>query len=134
MPNSALPPNLREKLHWDWPWPFSKIPRGWTAFKWGRPRLLMGRIAATDFVVASPWMAPKPITSPGTWQVSRYPDAPWWAFPLNWYVAFSGRRAADGKFRHWRIGTRWDDVDSYCTILTIATRRFTGGNDQDTST
>ena len=137
MPNSALPPNLRGRLHTDWPFPFSKIPRGWTAFRWGRPRLVLGRIAATDFVGASPWMAPKPITSPRTWQVSYYQEAPWWAkiSGLTLYIAWSGKRKTDGKFRHFRIGTRWDDSDGgYCTIFSIATRRYTGDNSQDTST
>lgn len=150
MPHSALPPSLQiidaagkvvgSKPHSDWPWPLRLIPRGWTAFKWGPPRFRLGRINhGPDMkrVQVSPteamW-APKPITSPGTWQFSTFPGAPWWALPFRWYLAFSGRRAADGKFRHWRIGTRWDDVDDYVTILAIATRRFTGGDEQDTST
>lgn len=80
--------------------------------------------------------APKPIGESHSWQVSWYPDAPWWAklTGLAFYVAFSTRRGADGKFRHFRVGTRWDDVDDYATVFAFATRRFTGGNEQDTST
>ncbi len=28
----CLPDNLKGKKHEDWPWPFSLIPRDWTAF------------------------------------------------------------------------------------------------------
>jgi hypothetical protein len=146
MPDSALPPHLRGKMHWDWPTiaiplprgkrlvllDLKKIPRGWTAFDWGAPRLLLGNVPKTDRVYG----APKPITSPGTWQLSYYPYAPWWAkvSGLAFYAAASGKRGADGKFRHVRAGTRWDDVDDYATIFAVATRKFTGGDDQDTST
>jgi hypothetical protein len=132
MPDSALPPNLRGKRHTDWVWPFSLVPRGWTAFNWGPPRMLLGNVQAADMVHG----APKPITSPRTWQVSYYRYAPWWAklTGLAFYAAFSGARKADGMFRHYRGGTRWDDVDDYGTILAFATRRFTGRDDQDTST
>ena len=33
MPKSALPDHLKDKLHNDWIWPFSYIPRSWTAYK-----------------------------------------------------------------------------------------------------
>jgi hypothetical protein len=32
MPKCALPSHLREKLHNDWPWPLSKLPRSINAF------------------------------------------------------------------------------------------------------
>lgn len=121
-----------DKKHNDWPWPFSLIPRRWTAFKWGVPLLVKGKnISPRDlvFVPDARAIAPKPITSPGSWQLSRFPDGPRWA----WYFAWSGRRKADGRFRHFRIGARWDDVDGYVQFPSVATRRFTGGNEQDTS-
>lgn len=34
MPKSALPKHLQNRLHEDFPWPFSFIPRAWTAFDW----------------------------------------------------------------------------------------------------
>lgn len=136
MPNSALPPHLRGKLHWDWPWPLSRIPRGWTSFNWGAPKKILGSQKEQRFDGESGRWAPSPIGEAGSWQLSYYPAAPWWAKAtgLAFYFARSGKRSTDGRYRHVRLGTRWDDVDDYATILTVATRKFTGGNEQDTST
>lgn len=133
MPDSALPPNLRGKKHSDWPWPLSRIPRGATAFRWGKPRRILGPESYLEYRAG---FAPKPIDEAGGWQFSYYPGAPWWAkvTGLAFYVAVSGKKGPDGKFRHWRAGTRWDDVDNYATVLSVATRRFTGNDEQDTST
>lgn len=122
MPDSALPDNLKGKNHWDWPWPFKLIPRGWTAFKWGIPEKVFGNqplesVGGKDCI--------KPIGPAGTWQISCYPDGPFWA----WYLAFTLKSG-----RHFRIGARWDDVDSYVEFPSVATRKFTGDPNQDTST
>jgi hypothetical protein len=163
MPDSALPPNLRGKNHWDWPtfftilWRGKKIeiglkwiPRGWTAFKWGPPLLLWGNgnvcglfecgseqgKPGIEFVKA--FCSPKPINQEGSWQISYFPYAPWWAKPFAWYVSFSGKHnPKDGKFSNVRAGARWDDVDDYvnCTFIPLPSRRrYTGAPDQDTST
>lgn len=117
MPRAALPPHLQDAKHWDWPWPFSLIPRRWTAFKWGLPIMVAGTQAKaviddsrTDFQ----W-TPKPIPEPGTWQLSRFPGGPWFA----WYFGFT----LPGG-RHFRIGARWDDVDDYVQFPAFATRRL----------
>lgn len=123
MPDSALPPNLRGKLHWDWPWPFSKIPRGWTAWDWGKPRMVAGNQLRESAD------APAPIGEPGTWQVSRFPDAPWWAKPFAWYVSATLKSG-----RHFRAGARWDDVDDYTQFPTFATRVYPPDGERDTST
>lgn len=128
MPDSALPENLSGKKHWDWPWPFSLIPRGWTAFKWDVPTLVFGNIKARDFVNNGYGvLSPKPITSPGTWQISRFAfeGAPWYA----WYFAFTLKSG-----RHFRVGARWDDVDDYVQFPTIAWRKYQGGDAQNTGT
>jgi hypothetical protein len=122
MPDSALPPSLQGKLHWDWPWPFSKIPRGWTAFKWGKPKLLAGN------QLTERAGAPAPIGEPESWQVSRYPDAPGILKYLPLYAAVT---LPNG--RHFRVGARYDDVDDYVQFPTVASRVYTGPN-QDTST
>lgn len=129
MPSSALPPHMR-KSHGDWPWPLSYIPRGWTAFRWGKPKLLLG-----DQKEARGG-APAPIGEANSWQLSYYHDAPLWAkvTGLAFYAAYSGRRGEDGKFRHYRLGARWDDVDSYVTILSVASRKYDGTDNQNTST
>ena len=108
MPDSALPAGLRGKKHTDWPWPFSGIPRGWTAFKWGSPKQILGNQEDKRLDPETGRWAPKPIGAARSWQVSYYPGAPWWAFSFNWYLAFSGKRGADGKFRHYRLGTRFE--------------------------
>jgi hypothetical protein len=124
MPDSALPPNLRGKDHWDWPWPFKYIPRGWTAFKWGKPKMIWGNqeeVRAGD--------APAPIGEPKSWQVSRFPDAPGPLKYLPLYLAFTLKNG-----RHVRLGARWDDVDDYVQFPTVASRVYKGGDSQDTST
>lgn len=80
--------------------------------------------------------APAPIGEAGSFQVSYYPKAPLWAklTGLAFYAACSGAKGKDGKFRHYRVGTRYDDVDDYATILSVASRKYTGGDEQDTST
>jgi hypothetical protein len=53
---------------------------------------------------------PKPIPSPGHWQLSvarAYPGS-WFYLP---YFAFTTRFGL-----HFRIGTRWDDIDHYFTL------------------
>lgn len=125
MPDSALPEHLRGKRHNDFPWPLKWVPRGWTAFKWGKPRLVSGYVnpwhhAEQDDLVQAfgDGPHPKPITSPGTWQLSRFPGGPWWA----WYFAFTTRGGT-----HFRIGARWDDVDGYVEWPSVAVKRRVGG-------
>lgn len=128
MPNSALPPNLQildaegrvvgSKPHNDYPWGLRWVPRGWTAFKWGKPRICLGRLIKDDIEEAMKVGGPKPITSPGTWQLSRFPDGPWYA----WYFAFTTK----GGW-HFRVGARWDDVDDYVEMPSIAIKRVVDG-------
>jgi hypothetical protein len=132
---------ILDKRHGDWPWPFSLIPRRWTAFDWRKPELVRGNLRPQDYVytwqldVLAPGeykarriFAPKPITGPQTWQISRFPRGPWWA----WYFAWSGERKEDGWFRHFRIGARWDDVDNYVQFPSVAWRRYSGDDSQNT--
>lgn len=130
MPNSALPENLKGKKHWDWPWPFSLIPRGWTAFEWGMPKIVFGNQKTSKVDGAIPTKHPLPIGEERSWQLSKFPLGPWYA----WYFAWSGKRGKDGKFRHFRIGARWDDVDNYVQFPSIAFRKYTGDPLEDTGT
>ena len=86
-----------------------------------------------DGIITKGWAIPKPIGPTGTWQFSYYPGAPWWAWPIAWYWAWSGSVGEDGWYRHWRLGARYDDVDSYCQWPTFATRRFPQEGERDTS-
>lgn len=127
MPNSALPKNLKGKLHWDWPWPFSKIPRAWTAFKWGVPKKIWGNQNETR--KSKEGEGPAPIGEKGSWQVSRFPDSPSALKFLPLYLAFTTKTG-----RHFRVGARWDDVDNYVQFPTIASRVYSGSAVEDTST
>jgi hypothetical protein len=122
MPKDCLPPHLRDTRHWDWWGPFKYIPRGWTAWCWGKPTFLWGNQTREKDGY------PLPIGEPGSYQVSFFPQAPFWAF-WGLYVAFTLKGG-----RHWRFGTRWDDVDLYCVFPTLATRWFPPDGERDTST
>ena len=107
MPKSALPPHLRNRPHEDFPWPFSYIPRAWTAFSWGEPKKICGNQRPYGGVM-------KPIGPRGTWQISRFPDGPWFAL----YAAFTTNGGV-----HYRIGARYDDVDNYVEWPSLARKR-----------
>lgn len=126
MPKSALPNHLKNRRHDDWLWPFSYIPRAWTSFNWGKPKLLIGNIDS--------FTPPKPITDPNTWQLSYYPNAPLWAKFIAWYIAYSfPRNKKTNKFRQFRLGARWDNVDNYINWPTFPTlRQYTGDDSQNT--
>lgn len=150
----TLPKHLQNRLHDDWPWPFKYIPRAWTSFNIGYPVLLNGNglrfpsdfdeivwIGSIPTIYLGIWpngfgksFHPKPITSPGSWQLSVYPKAPWYLSPIAWYFAISFQKKADGKFHQIRFGMRWDNVDNYSNWPTFPTnRRYTGDDSQDTS-
>jgi hypothetical protein len=113
-----LPDHLRGRSHWDWIFPLSIVPRDWTAFDWGSPRMVMGNQTRVDDTGA-----PSPIGEPGSWQFSVYPGAPLLVRPLAWYFALS-LRAHDGYYRHFRVGARNDDIDHYTEWPSLATRRY----------
>ena len=130
MSRKALPDHLKDERHLDWPWPLSYIPRSWTSFKWGVPKKIIGSQKDTKKDKNNA-IGPAPIGEPGSWQISRYPNAP---FPLNLlplYGSYSGKRGSDGMYRASRLGMRWDDVDDY-TALSIASRKYTGDDSQIT--
>ncbi len=114
MPKSALPEHLRDRPHEDYPWGLRWIPRAWTAFKWGAPWMVAGtqRCGFNNVV--------KPIGPPGTWQISKFYDSPFKSIPI--YFAFTTKRGI-----HFRIGARWDDVDSYVEWPSIAIKRGVTG-------
>jgi hypothetical protein len=118
MSNSALPANLQGKTHSDFPFGLRWIPRSWTAFKWGMPTLVFGHssfdVVTLDAFSGEVFYHPMPIGFPGDWQISRFPEGPFFA----WYFAFTTRSGG-----HFRIGARWDDVDNYVEFPTLAIKR-----------
>lgn len=124
----TLPKHLKNEKHWDWPWPLSLVPRRWTAWEWGTPEQLAG---SQELRRKGPGgeLGPAPIGERGSWQLAYYPDAPWWAKPVAWYVA-----ATLPGGRHFRVGARWDDVDGYVQWPAVASRRYSGDPLEDTGT
>jgi hypothetical protein len=120
----CLPDHLKDRKHEDYKlWPFNQIPRAWTAFCWGRPKLIAGNQTRLK------GGAPKPIGEPGSWQISYYPDVHGLWKLVAWYIALTLP-----NWRHFRLGARWDDVDNYVQWPSIATRWFPANGERDTST
>jgi len=126
----CLPESLRGRLHDDWPWPISLIPRSWTVVcgpDWPEaPELLAGNSGWTledkdrfghltnEFLEF--YGDRFPIPKPKHWFISAvmydWIPLPYFAitFPGGW---------------HFRIGAlRWDDVDKYYEIWTIALHKI----------
>ena len=110
-----LPLHLREREHWDYPWPFRWIPRGWTSFGWGQPVMVWGN--QVEFEKGSP----KPIGEARSFQVSRYPALP---LPFKWIPLYVAVTTPGGT--HLRLGARWDDVDDYVQFPSVAIKRQIG--------
>lgn len=134
--NEVLPDNLKNKNHWDFPKFLQWIPRAWTAFDLGVPRQIIGSQDKLDARIDKKTrkVGPAPVGKPNSWQLSRFPDLP---KPFCWiplYFAWSGSKGKDGRYLHFRIGARFDNVDSYSEFPSIALRTYTGFDSQDTST
>lgn len=114
--NDYLPPNLQGKSHADWPWPLSLVPRKWTAFNWGNPKMLDGTQKSVKIIDGQAY--PKPIGEPGSWQKSCYPDLPGFLGKLPLYYA-----RTDEAGNHFRWGARWDDTDFYTQAPTVAWKK-----------
>lgn len=114
---SCLPPHLQGKRHDDWPWPLSYVPRAWTSFCRGSfarpPRKLWGTTASKfDFPrLGWPFSYPQPIPKPGHWHAA-------------WPPYFALTTSAGW---HFRIGARYDDVDLYYTMPSIAFKKIRPG-------
>jgi len=127
---SCLPIANRGRLHDDWPWPISLIPRSWTVVcgpDWPEaPELLAGNSGWTledkhrfghftdEFLEF--YGSRLPIPKPRHWVITAvmydWIPLPYFAitFPNGW---------------HFRIGAlRWDEVDSYYEIWTIALHKI----------
>lgn len=111
----ALPPHLADRPHEDWPWPWRLVPRSWTAWSFGQPRVLHGFLTDDDLIAAPYRVCAKPITSRGTWQVSFYPRLP---ASVRWFVLYVAFTTPGGI--HFRDGARPDDVDWYTELPSIA--------------
>lgn len=107
-----LPDNLQGQPHIDYVPAFQWVPRGITTFQWGHPEMLLGNQESYEYG------SPKPIGERGSFQISRYPELP---FPLSWAPLYFSFTTPDGT--HGRLGARWDDVDFYTNMPSIAIKR-----------
>lgn len=125
MSKDCLPEDLKSARHWDYPPGLKWIPRSWTTFCLGKkpPKMLAGNQLSYRICHAydPPSSGPSPIGEENSWQLSWPP-----------YFAFSTGRSKDGKFTHYRIGFRWDDVWGAYS-LSVARRKYTGDLIEDTS-
>lgn len=115
---AVLPAHLRNRRHWDYIWPLRVIPRWATSYDWGVPKKLLGNQTLVRKQKGVGKKGPGPIGEPGTWQISRFPDAPW---PISWLPSYFALTTKKGW--HVRIGARWDDVDGYITFPAPAIRK-----------
>jgi len=115
---ASLPAHLRDRLHWDYPWPLKLIPRWVTSYAWGVPKMIWGNQTLVRRQRGTGPKGPGPIGEPGSWQISRYPDAPW---GIRWLPTYFSITIKSGW--HARIGARWDDVDAYVTFPAPAVRK-----------
>ncbi len=117
MPRRCLPEHLRDRRHDDWLWPFSYIPRAWNAFcgkgpVWHAIAPCSLRALARLSNVKGLF---KPIPKPGiaVWYL-RDEDG---SFRPYYAVTWRLRNFWNGRYLHFRIGFRWDDVDLYFNLV-----------------
>ena len=114
----CLPEHLRDKRHDDWLWPFSYIPRAWNAFcgkgpgRWGKTVCDFEKIIDINMEFLTTF---KPIPRPGdsVW-IWRDVDGSWRPYyARTWRL----KNFWNGRYLHFRIGFRWDDVDFYYNLV-----------------
>ena len=107
-PKSALPDHLKDKLHTDWCFPFSLIPRAWTSYKLFQPPKTLIRHNCTG------WTEYKGVL--GCNPIQNNLNGKFCSFHFNYPFFFSISFTWGWYFI---IGCRWDAVDFYYNILTL---------------
>jgi len=119
MPNSALPDHLKGKLHNDWFFPFSYIPRAWTSYKLFQPPKLIFGYKVFD------WTSRKyKLNSNETTRGADPCQKSKWAFAFTIPFHFTISFGKSGWYM--RIGCRWDTVDEYYTIPAFVIKKIDG--------
>lgn len=96
--------DILDKNHDDWVWPFSYIPRSWTAVKSDTPPT---ELAKSDDLNKAP-----DVPNPGAWAVTT----------SQYGINFA---ATTDSGWHFRIGTfRYDYVDKYYTFPTFTIKKL----------
>ncbi|MBI4160745.1 MAG: hypothetical protein HY506_02445 [Candidatus Yanofskybacteria bacterium] len=113
---ACLPiPIQKGKLHQDYYFEFLRwIPFAWTSWCFEEPPILIAGNQNYWEKLPGGSAGPKPLPRPGEWQLSIIQIKRGWPlfFP---YFSFTTQ---DGL--HFRIGCRWDDIDSYFVLPSFA--------------
>jgi len=116
--SDELPEHLKDRVHNDYYIKSTQwIPRRWTFRKLVEPPvMILGSANHTQSQTADGGYGPSPLPLVGQWQVSAIQVKKGWPFYLP-YIALTGTRY------HFRAGVRWDNVDNYYVLNSIALRR-----------
>ncbi len=99
---------ILDRLHNDWPWPLSLIPRDWNSVPSQVKPEAIASSKGLDKV--------DDIPNPGNWALTHVPGRPWYG--INFALT-----TQNGW--HFRIGTfRYDFVDSYYTFPTVTLKKL----------
>lgn len=115
----CMPDHLKGQLHTDYSIPaFQSVPRGTMYASLVQPPILLaGSSGYPTEAATNGEHGPKPIPGPGQWQLSTIQVKKGWPFYL-FYVAYTTKNGS-----HFRLGTRWDDVDKFYVIWSAAWHR-----------
>jgi hypothetical protein len=111
---NCLPPHLRDKKHTDRVWFKRWMSRNWTSRALVEPPVMIFGSSGHEMSVARNGKSgPNPISRSGGWQfsVAHVKEGSFFYLP---YFAITIKRV------HFRIGTRWDDIDHYFTLDSLS--------------
>ena len=114
--DKVLPLNLKGKNHNDYVWPFSYIPRAWTAFSvpW-RPKKLLGN-QKLRFILTNTgkYYGIDPVPARGQWSIQGVKFAYWLPY-IPMYFTITTKTGW-----HFSTGVRYDSVDDYYQLFRLA--------------
>jgi hypothetical protein len=109
--SECLPAHLQSQRHIDRIWIKRWLPRKMTARSLVEPPIMLWGSSCHGIAAAANGnLGPRPIPQAGQWQFSvvQVREGSWFCLPYFAFTTFFGL--------HFRIGTRWDDVDHYYTL------------------
>ena len=118
--DNCLPSKLQDKKHCDYSIEFfQRISRNFTSrCLAGPPVMILGSNTHDKRFGPNDLSGPSPIGNRGQWQISMIQVER----GLPFYFLYFAWTSQNGI--HYRIGTRWDDIDGYFTIFSVARRNF----------
>jgi len=125
---NCVPFHKMDDVHCDYYFRVAKyIPWGWTTRCLVQPPIMIAGNSRSTGWTANGRLGPKPIPEPGEWQLSVIQVKEGWPLYLPYFaVTFSGGM-------HFRIGTRWDDVDGYYVVASTSIKDMLADHATDKS-